>query len=202
MAFSTTSFLAGVGTVFAAIAVGFGGGAMMTSTTRVEPNKLERAAASTPAPPSAVTAKAQTPEVPSTSTVTAPEAQPTAARNETPDSPPAPDRAVALTPAPVSQAVPSQPAPVFAKDDATSQADAAKKAQDKAQDSEPSREAAPKKPERRAERHRERRRYQDVDSAANAVRQIQPDDYQHDDGQQRVIMRRYESPRFGVFGDD
>jgi hypothetical protein len=206
MAFSTTSFLAGVGTVFAAIVVGFGGGAMMTSTTRVEPNKLERAAASTPAPSSVITAKAQAPEVPSTSTATAPEPQPVAARNDAAESPPAPDRTIALTPAPASQPVPSQPAPVIAKDiaknDATSQADTV----NKAQDSEPSRDAAPKKPERRAERHRERRRYQDVDSAANAVRQIQRDDYQRDDGQQEVIMRRYESPRerprFGFFGDD
>jgi hypothetical protein len=202
MAFSTTSFFAGVGTVFAAMVVGFGGGAMMTSTTRVEPNKLERAAASTPAPSPVVTAKAQAPEVPSTSTATAPEPQPAAARNDAAESPPAPDRTVALTPTSASQPVPSQPAPVIAKNDATSQAETVKKVQD----GESSREAAPKKPERHAERHRERRRRQDVESAANAVRQIQRDDYQRDDGQQEVIMRRYESPResprFGFFGDD
>jgi hypothetical protein len=225
MAFNMTSFFVGVGTVFAAIVVGFGGGAMMTSTTRVEPNKLERAAASTPAPSAAVIAKAQTPEVPSTSTATAPEAQPAVAKSETPESPSAPDRSVSLTPAPASQPVPSQPAPVMAKDvmakdDAASQADTVKKAQD----GEPSKDAAPKKPERRAERHRERRRYQDVDSAANAVRQMQRDDevqqFQRDDevrqiprddrvrqirrgdGQQEVILRRYETPRFGFFGGD
>jgi hypothetical protein len=221
MAFSTTSFFAGVGAVSAAIVVGFAGGTMMTSTTKVvEPNKLERAAASTPAPSPAAIAKAQTPEVPSTSTATAPEAQPTAAKNETPESLTAPDRSVSLTPAPVSQPVPSQPAPVMAERDAASQADTVKKAQD----GEPSKEAAPKKPERRAERHRERRRYQDVDSAANAVRQLQRDDevqqFQRDDevrqiprddrvrlirrgeGQQEVILRRNETPRFGFFGDD
>jgi hypothetical protein len=219
MAFNMTSFFVGVGTVFAAVAVGFGGGAMMTSTTKVEqPNKLERAVASTPAPSPVIAAKTQTPEVQSTSTATvpstptgtAPDAQPTAARNDAAESPPAPDRTVSLTPAPASQPVPSQPAPVIAKDDATSQADAVKKAQD----GEPSKEAAPKKPERRAERHRERRRYQDVDSAANAVRQIQRDDggqqfprddrvrQFRDDGQQEVVVRRYESPRFGFFGDE
>jgi hypothetical protein len=221
MAFSTTSFFAGVGAVAAAIVVGFAGGTMMTSTTRVvEPNKLERAAASTPVPSPAVIAKAQTPEVPSTATATAPEAQPVVAKNDAPESLPAPDRSVSLTPAPASQPAPSQPAPVMAERDAASQADAVKKAQD----GEPSREAAPKKPERRAERHRERRRYQDVDSAANAVRQMQRDDevqqFQRDDevrqiprddrvrqirrgdGQQEVILRRNETPRFGFFGDD
>ena len=52
MAFNMTSFFVGVGTVFAAIVVGFGGGAMMmNSSVKVEqpPNKLERAAASLPA---------------------------------------------------------------------------------------------------------------------------------------------------------
>jgi hypothetical protein len=146
-----------------------------------------------------------------------------------------------LTPAPASQATPPQPTPVVAKDDATPQTDTGKKVQDseakkaqdgevkKAQDSEPGKDAAARKPERRAERHRERRRYQDVDSAANAVRQIQRDDdgqqfqrddwgrqfrrdervrqIQRDDGQQEVILRRYDSPRmegprFGFFGDD
>jgi hypothetical protein len=230
MAFNMTSFFAGVGTVFAAIVVGFAGGAMLTTTsTRVEPNKLERAAASTPAPPPAVTAKAQTPEVPSTSIATAPEAQPAAPSNDAAESPPASDRVASPKPAAISQeAVPSQPAPVMARNDATSQPDAVKKAQDgevkKAQDGEPSNEAAPKKPERRAERHRERRRHQDVESAANAVRQIQRDDevrqfprndeerpiqrddrvrlIRRDDGQQDVIVRRYETPRFGFFGDD
>jgi hypothetical protein len=48
MAFNTTSFFAGVGTVFAAITLGFAGGAMITTSPKVEPNRLERVAASAP----------------------------------------------------------------------------------------------------------------------------------------------------------
>ncbi|MDB5505295.1 MAG: hypothetical protein JWR89_5197 [Tardiphaga sp.] len=58
MSFSPSSFFAGVGTVFVAIAVGFGGGAMMTATTQKKtdgPNRLERiASTSEAAPPAAM----------------------------------------------------------------------------------------------------------------------------------------------------
>ena len=46
MAFSTSSFLAGVGTVFAAVTIGFAGGAMIATSPKVEPNRVERVAAS------------------------------------------------------------------------------------------------------------------------------------------------------------
>jgi len=36
MTFNTTSFLAGVGTMFAAVALGFAGGAMITTSPKLE----------------------------------------------------------------------------------------------------------------------------------------------------------------------
>lgn len=44
MSFSPVSFFAGVGTVFVAISVGFGGGFMMTNATQKPetPNRVER----------------------------------------------------------------------------------------------------------------------------------------------------------------
>ncbi len=52
MAFSTTSYFAGVGTVFAAIMLGFAGGFVISNPSqKVEPpNKVERVNASAPLP--------------------------------------------------------------------------------------------------------------------------------------------------------
>ena len=52
MAFSSSSYFAGIGTAFAAIAVGFAGGAMITTSAVQPPNKLEQRAASNATPPS------------------------------------------------------------------------------------------------------------------------------------------------------
>ena len=50
MTFNPTSFFAGIGTVFVAIGVGFGGGLVMTNSVHKAepPNRVERVAASTP----------------------------------------------------------------------------------------------------------------------------------------------------------
>jgi hypothetical protein len=206
MTFSTTSFLAGVGTVFAAVALGFAGGAMITTAPKVELNRLERVTAPATMPDASVkttpdaSVKTATPELGPVTAAKAPEEP--AARNETkdemPQSPAAPDRAVSLTPAPGSQqAVPSQPAPVTAKsvmarDDADPQADSVKKARD----DELKKLAASKNAERRAERRRERRR-RDIEGAEDAVLQTQPDD-----SPQAPPQRYDRSPRFGFFGDN
>jgi hypothetical protein len=53
MAFSNSSYFAGVGTAFAAIALGFAGGAMITTSAVQPPNRLERVASNAAHPSSA-----------------------------------------------------------------------------------------------------------------------------------------------------
>src|ERR1700744_1983971 len=50
MAFSGSSYFFGIGTAFAAIAVGFAGGAMVTTSAVQPPNRLERVSSNAPAP--------------------------------------------------------------------------------------------------------------------------------------------------------
>ena len=211
MNFSTTSFLAGVGTVFAAVALGFAGGAMITTSPKVEPNRLERVTAAAPAPKPDTTAPATTPdagvkaampEIRSVVAVKAPEQPAAAAKNETkgemPQSSLVPERVMSETPASgAQQAVPPQPAPltskpVVARDDTEVQAESARKARD----DQFKRESASRSAERRAERRRERRR-RDIEGAQDAVLQMQPDD-----GPQIMSPRYDRSPRLGFFGDN
>jgi hypothetical protein len=58
MAFSGSSYFAGIGTAFAAIAVGFAGGAMVTTSAVQPPNRLERVSAAPIAPSNADAAPA------------------------------------------------------------------------------------------------------------------------------------------------
>jgi hypothetical protein len=162
MAFNTTSFFAGVGTVFAAITLGFAGGAMITNPPKVEPNRLDRVAASAPVTTPVAAAKTEAPASPSVP----------AAKTETAETTAAPERVISLTPAPnLPQTFPPQPQPVMAKDDVASQIDNAK-----VRDAELKKEAEPKKAERRAEQRRERRKQQKIRAATtNAVRRMQLD---------------------------
>jgi len=207
MTFSTTSFLAGVGTVFAAVALGFAGGALITTTPRVEPNRLERVTASPPSPATTPDAgvKSAVPEIRSVVAAKAPGEPAAAPKNETkdemPQSPLVPDQVTLQAPAVAStQAVPPQPAPVVAKpvvakDDTDAQAEGQKKVRDE----QLKKESASRSAERRAERRRERRR-RDIEGAENAVLQIQPDD--GPTIPQRYEQRNDRSPRIGFFGDD
>jgi hypothetical protein len=90
MAFNTTSFFAGVGTAFAAITLGFAGGAMITISPKMEPNRLERVAASAPVITPVAAAKIEAPATPSVP----------AAKTETAETTASPDRVISLTPAP------------------------------------------------------------------------------------------------------
>jgi hypothetical protein len=197
MAFSTTSFFAGVGTVFAALVVGFAGGTMMTGSAKMEPNRVERVAARTAS--TAPVAKPDTAEVPSSSAakVDAPTA---ASEGGTPETTAAPDRVISTTtPSASEQTSPVQPPPVMvndANDDHPSPDDSAKKARD----SELRKQAESRRAERRAER-RERRRHQDIEDAENAVRQMQMQ--MQRDGRVQDFSDRDEAPRrFGLFGND
>ena len=206
MTFSTSSFLAGVGTVFAAVTIGFAGGAMITTSPKMEQNRVERVASHTPpaenAPvptPAPVAAKAETPAN-SPAPTTAEPTQTSPARTE---------RVIAITPAsaapqsvatqasapsaPVSntpstsgaqQVSPARSQPVTARDDRDddngSQVDRARKVRE----GEPrkGKEFRPQRVERRATdprnyeaRNSERRKRQEIDAAADAVRQMKRD---------------------------
>lgn len=93
MAFSGSSYFFGIGTAFAAIAVGFAGGAMITTSAVQPPNRLERVSAGPIAP-----SNAEAPPVSAASSK--PEQSNTAASRETPAS--------TVTPAPAAD---PQPAP-------------------------------------------------------------------------------------------
>jgi hypothetical protein len=201
MAFSTSSFFAGVGTVFAAVTIGFAGGAMITSSPKMEPNRLERVAANTPITAAAgmkAETKAETPAVAPAPAVKAeaPAAAPVlAAKNETPETTAPFDRVISTTQAPVSrqapvsqQIVPPQPQPAVAKEDFASQIDNAKKI----------REGELRKQadaERRADQRRRKRH--EIEAAVNAVRRMQRDGVLQD-----VVSQQDDAPRLGFFGHD
>jgi hypothetical protein len=121
MAFSGSSYFFGIGTAFAAIAVGFAGGAMITTSAVQPPNRLERVNAGITAPPNDGATTSSGPQQASTAK---PPAQ---------DAPPSPVVAAA-PPAPAADPQPSpqsQPAaPAAAKTDAA-KTDAAANVQEK-----------------------------------------------------------------------
>jgi hypothetical protein len=195
MAFNTTSFFAGVGTVFAAVMIGFAGGALIhTPSPKMEPNRLERVASSTPAVIAAAT-KAETPAVPSVPTIKAeaPAVPSLLAANATPEIVPSPDRVATTAPAPASpQVIPPQPQPVVARDDVASQFDNAKKVRE----GELRKQAELKESERRAEQRRRKR--QEVAAAVDAVKRMKRD------GVLQEAAQQDEAPRLGLgfFGHD
>ncbi len=231
MAFSTTSFLAGVGTVFAAVTIGFAGGAMITTSPKMEQNRVERVASHTPpaenAPvptPAPIAARAETPAN-----------SPAPATTEPTQTSPAPERVIALTPAsaapqsvatqasapsaPVSntpstsgaqQVSPARSQPVTARDDRDddngSQVDRVRKVRE----GEPrkGKEFRPQRVERRAAdprnyeaRNSERRKRQEIDTAANAARQMKRDGALLEASQREEAPREV-APHFFLFGND
>ena len=181
MAFNTTSFFAGVGTMFAAVAIGFAGGALITSSPKTELNRVERIAASMPA---------ATPTV----------------KTESVEAAPLPDRVIPVTPGQAGQQpaaqqqalaqpapTPSSPA-VTVSDDAASQASQIESAK-KVREAELKKETEFRKAERR-EARRIRRKRQEIESAASAVRQLRRD------GAIQQVSQSSPGPRFGFFGND
>jgi hypothetical protein len=190
MAFSTTSFFAGVGTVFAAISIGFAGSAMITTSPRLELNRLKRVAASAPAVTPA--SKAETPAPPLA----------TGTKTETTETAPATDRVIAMAPAPSAQpTAPPQVQPAKAEDDGDNASQIGSSG--KIRESEPRREeprrekeSRMQRAERRAEARPQPRKRQEIEAAANAVRQMQRDDAMQD------VSQRNDSPRLGFFGNE
>jgi ribonuclease E len=192
MTFSKSSFFAGVGSVFAAIVIGFAGGAMITGGAGVQPpNRVERVAAGETLQKSAgqPAAVANTP-APEPAMATAPvpasDPQPVAQRPA-----PAAPATASNEAAPASKTQrPPPPLPVVAKgDDAPPRND---QANDRAVEL---KKAAERK---RAEERKfaERRKRQDIEQAANAIRQMKRD------GVIDQVVQREEAPRFGFFGND
>ena len=186
MAFSTGSFFAGVGTVFAAVTIGFAGGAMITTSPRPEPNRLERVMAT----PSTIPARAEEPTGASSAPPSANEVK--AETNET--SPAPSDRVIAMVPPPDTSARQPPANPVPAKDDKAAQMSSAGKVREVAV----KREKDPRmaRAQRPAEGRPPLRKRHDIEGAVNAVRQIQRDDVFEE------VSQRVESPRLGFFGNE
>jgi hypothetical protein len=171
MAFSNSSYFAGVGTVFAAVTLGFAVGAMITSGGVQPPNRLERVASSAALPASNV----QPADAPKAAPGEPPAAVPTAAADE---------------PRPVVQQPPPAPPVMARSEDAVT----AKNERASLRSAELKRESSRKREEER--RFAERKKRQDIEDAANAVRQMRRD------GVIDQVVEREQTPRFGLFGND
>lgn len=219
MTFNPVSYFAGIGTVFAAIAVGFGGGLLMTHSVHdsAPPNRVERVTAAAPLSPPPAVAQAPKMEVqPSVAPVVAATAAPapvttipTAASEavqspspsqaSTSPSPTLPQQPAADVMRPANQ-LPAANQQAAANDQHPVIRETGAKPQD--QDIEAKRIAERKQAERRKWAERKRRQ-QDLEGATVEVRRIE-----RDDGAQEVVqkdavgMPRIEIPRLGLFGED
>jgi hypothetical protein len=208
MAFSGSSYFAGVGTVVAAIGLGFACGAMMMNSMVQPPNRLERVNAGPIAP-------SKTDATPSSAASSGAE-QASTAKPPAQDAPPSPVVAAAPSPAANSQpTTQTQPAaPAAAKTDAATNVQDQPALAAKSNDSspakserttvgrapDPSRDASRKRADERkpldGRKFSERRRRHDqdqrqLDEATNVVRQMPHD------GTVDVVAVRDEPPRFG-----
>ncbi len=181
MPFSTQSYMAGVGTVIAAITIGFSGGFFLAPNDRVEQNRLQRvtssAPISNPAPQTAVTPKLDVAEA---NAAPAPAIQPPARM--------IPVMAKAVEPPP-SPAAPKAAEPVrgaFEQDRATQPNSERMRAA----------EARAERKLAREQRRAERRKQREIELASVGIRRMLRDR----DPQQ--VADRTESPRFGFFGED
>jgi hypothetical protein len=172
MPFSTASYFAGAGTVFAAAAIGFAGAITIKNPTQgpQPPNRVERVAASTPLPRAA----------PDSTTDAAP------AQGTPPSQPPQ----AAAQQQPIAQQPAFTPAPVIANDD-DEKRELAKIREAQLQ------AAARKKAERRRLAERKQRQ-EELDAATAQGRQIDRDDVR----EVVVRRDQFETPRSGFFGGD
>ena len=201
MAFSNSSFFAGIGTAFAAIAVGFAGGAMITTRAVDQPNRLERIHAGTVGLANSAT--------PKPSVASSDHGQQDSTKPPTQSAPPAAASAPARTEAATNLQAPPVPRtaepPAVAKTDdrATAREDttAAKNERASTRSADPRGAASRRRAERKSagdHRFSEHRRRPDqdprqpnLDAAANLVRQTPRD------GAVDEIVERDPAPRFG-----
>jgi hypothetical protein len=222
MAFSSSSYIVGVGTAFAAIALGFAGGAMLTTSAVQPQNRLERVissapssatpaatatGSSSPAPERAsVTPAAQQPSPPVVAAAPSPAAESQPVQQPQPAAPVAAksDAATNVQPPTNVQQTSSSPPPVAKNEDAAP----ARNERANARPAEANKEASRKRADERKfsedRKFPERRRRQDLDEATNVVRHMRRD------GTIDEVVERDEAPRvidnpprrFGLFGRD
>jgi hypothetical protein len=179
MPFSTKSYLAGVGTVVAALTIGFSGGFFLApSTEHVEQNRLQRVTSTASA---AITPLAEARPIELVAAPAPATQQP--ARTET-----IPVMARAVDPAPAPIAARTADPARAASDDAAAKPEITYKMQ--------AAEAKAERKRAREERRAERRKQREIELAAFAVKRMVRDR----DPQQ--LADRTESPRLGFFGAD
>ena len=215
MAFNTTSYLAGVGSVVAALTIGFSSGFFFAAPKQNEPpNRLQRVASTAPlANPVSVSGPPPKQEIAEQDTAPAPPtaspatAAPTAASTPVVVAPSPSTTASVAAPAPGTQqfappeppsvvAKSFEPAPSAAERDRIAQATADKTAE-KIRAAEAGRAAEKKRNETRKLAERQRRQ-REVQEAALAVKRML-----RDRDVQQVADRDevgYDTPRFGFFG--
>jgi len=228
MAFSSSSFFVGVGTVVAAIAVGFAGGAMITTSTVQPQNRLERVTTAAAPPPTASSSKA-----PEQANVTAPPAQqpqvpataPSAQVVATAPSAPVADSQPVQPPSPAAAKVDTktdtavnaqQPPPSLPQTARSEDAAPAKNQRAGTRSTEADKEASRSADSNRADSNRdasrkraderkftERKRRQELDEVTDVVRQM-PRDRAVNVVEREDAPRVIDGPprRFGLFGND
>jgi type IV secretory pathway VirB10-like protein len=189
MSFSTTSYLAGVGSVIAALTIGFSGGFFIAKPTQyAEQNRLQRVTSSAP--------------IASTAPQTAAPPQPviTEAKITSETTPPAVQQPTPPETIPVmAKAVEPEPAPVIAKSEPIRPAAERERGTDSNLNAEKLRAVDAKAMERKRSEARnfaERRKQREIALAAAAVKRMLRDR----DPQQ--VADGIETPRFGFFGHD
>ena len=219
MAFSSSSYFAGIGTVVAAISIGFAGGAMITTSAVQPPNRLERVTASATPPSSASSSTAAASTTPASTASSNPVSQQASVMAPA-TQPPAQVQAAAPA-APVAESAstqqPQSAAPVSAKNEARNE-DAAPARNERAnvrpadsnreatRSAEVNREPSRKRGDDRKFAERKRRQdleRQNLDDATNVVRQMPRNstvEVIDEDDAPRVI----DGPprRFGLFGNN
>jgi hypothetical protein len=192
MAFSNSSYFAGVGTVFAAVTLGFAVGAMITSGGVQPPNRLERVASSAVLPASNVhpaDAQKAAPGEPPAAVPTAAGDDPRPVVQQPPPPPAIMVKSEAAANANVQQPSPAPPIVTRSEDAVT-----AKNERASLRSADLKREPYRKREEER--RFAERKKRQEIEDAANAVRQMRRD------GVIDQVVERDRTPRFGLFGND
>ena len=179
MPFSTKSYLAGVGTVVAAITIGFSGGFFLApSTDHVEQNRLQRvisaAPVSNPAPPTAVTSKLE---------IAGANAAPTPAIEPPPRMIPVMAKAVEPAPARVTPKT-TEPARGTLEEDRAAQPNSERM------------RATGERKRAREQRTAERRKQREIELAVVAVKRVLRDRHP------QQVADRTEAPRFGFFGEN
>jgi hypothetical protein len=215
MSFSTKSYLAGVGSVIAALTIGFSGGFLIAKPTPyTEQNRLQRVTSSAPiassapqiASPAPQTAAALPTPAITEARIISTETKPPAVQSAPPETTPIIAKAAAPEPAPV--VAKSEPAPAVAKSepvrtaveqtrepDSNGNAEKRRAVDAKAAESSDAKIAERKRIE--ARKLAERRKQREIELATLAVKRML-----RDRGNPQQVADGIETPRFGFFGQD